>query len=225
MEKLLEILKNESIKTALDIQKSDFQYKSLEKLNKNLNSIILLDLVLANSIICYQLSSSGEAYWEEFSNYFSNFNWKNFDIINELKLFIVNSKWNKRFVDTKAKRLDKLKPFLDDFSKSREILINDFTNLQKNLAKTMNQKTTDKTIVFAIKMLGYAISIYYKKDIVFPFEISIPIDSRLTNLYEKYNTNSNLKIDEFYDILSKKLNIPPLSLDAILWVNYEKFIN
>ena len=39
MEKLLEILKNENINSSLEIQKADFQYKSLEKLNNNLITI------------------------------------------------------------------------------------------------------------------------------------------------------------------------------------------
>ena len=73
MDKLLEILKNENINSSLEIQKADFQYKSLEKLNNYLKSKIIYKLIIANSIICYQLSSSGEAYWEEFSEYFSNF--------------------------------------------------------------------------------------------------------------------------------------------------------
>jgi len=63
----------------------------------------------------------------------------------------------------------------------------------------------------------------------------IPIDSRLENLYKKYNSQlsssegedkkiSSKKIKEFYINLSKKLNIPLLHLDAILWVNYDGLI-
>jgi DNA-(apurinic or apyrimidinic site) lyase len=88
----------------------------------------------------------------------------------------------------------------------------------------MNQKTTDKTIVFAVKMFSYWARNYFNKFIEFPFSISIPIDSRLTNLYETYNEDKDLKIDTFYEILAKKLNISPLHLDAVLWVNYDKLI-
>ena len=55
----------------------------------------------------------------------------------------------------------------------------------------------------------------------------IPIDSRLENLYKKYENIeeiNNKKIKEFYINLSNKLNIPLLHLDAILWVNYDELI-
>jgi len=58
----------------------------------------------------------------------------------------------------------------------------------------------------------------------------IPIDSRLENLYKKYEKLDNevkintKEIKKFYINLSKKLNIPLLHLDAILWVNYDELI-
>ncbi|MDP5038961.1 MAG: N-glycosylase/DNA lyase [Candidatus Gracilibacteria bacterium] len=222
MEKILKLLENHSNKTSIEIQKQDFQYKSLEFLNNNFKNENIYDLVLANSIICYQLSSTGEAYWEEFGNYFSTNKPKN--IINDLKIFIKNSKGNKRFVDTKSKRLDKLTNFLEIFSQKRDFYLNNLVILRDELAKVMNQKTDAKTIVFAIKMIGYVINIKQKVDFVFPYEISIPIDSRLTNLYEKFNDNPDLEIKDFYKKISEITNISPLNLDAIVWVNYEEFM-
>ena len=62
----------------------------------------------------------------------------------------------------------------------------------------------------------------------------IPVDSRLENLYKKYSPHSvsperrevatSSDIKNFYINLSKKLNIPLLHLDAILWVNYDELI-
>lgn len=222
MEKILKLLENHSNKTSIEIQKQDFQYKSLEFLNNNFKDENIYDLVLANSIICYQLSSTWEAYWEEFWNYFSTNKPKN--IINDLKIFIKNSKWNKRFVDTKSKRLDKLTNFLEIFSQKRDFYLNNLVILRDELAKVMNQKTDAKTIVFAIKMIWYVINIKQKVDFVFPYEISIPIDSRLTNLYEKFNDNPDLEIKDFYKKISEITNISPLNLDAIVWVNYEEFM-
>jgi DNA-(apurinic or apyrimidinic site) lyase len=91
--------------------------------------------------------------------------------------------------------------------------------LRDDLANTMQQKRDAKTIVFAVKMFSYwARNIYPFKP--FPKEIFIPIDSRLTNLFEKYKGNYT-DINKFYLDLSEKLDIPMLHLDAILWVNYE----
>jgi DNA-(apurinic or apyrimidinic site) lyase len=89
----------------------------------------------------------------------------------------------------------------------------------------MNQTKDAKTIVFAVKIFSYWARNYFDKFIEFPFEIEIPIDSRLEGIYEIYNSDKNMKIKEFYKILSKKLNIPPLHLDAIIWCNYEELKN
>lgn len=225
MQELLEKLKNISLNEAIKIEESDLQFFALKKLFENIKSKdIYLALILSNAIICYQLSSSWEKYWEEFSEYFSKNEVLKNDLIQKLWIFITNSKWNKRFVETKIKRLEKLKPFLDEFIWNEKFFYENMEKLCEKLAKTMKQKITDKTIVFAVKMFSYWARNYFNNFIEFPFSISIPIDSRLTNLYETYNEDKNLKIDTFYDILSKKTNIPPLHLDAVLWVNYDKLI-
>jgi DNA-(apurinic or apyrimidinic site) lyase len=89
----------------------------------------------------------------------------------------------------------------------------------------MNQKKDAKTIVFAVKMFSYwARNVFWYLE-KFPFDLMIPVDSRLENLYKKYNwTWTKKEIKDYYINLSKKLNIPPLHLDAILWVDYERFI-
>lgn len=225
MQKLLEKLKNISLNEAIKIEESDLQFFALKNLYKNIkNKDIYLTLIISNAIICYQLSSSWEKYWEEFSEYFSKNEVLKNDLIQKLWIFITNSKWNKRFVETKIKRLEKLKPFLDEFIWNEKYFYENMEKLCEKLAKTMNQKTTDKTIVFAVKMFSYWARNYFDKFIEFPFSISIPIDSRLTNLYETYNEDKDLKIYTFYDILSQKTNISPLHLDAVLWVNYDKLI-
>lgn len=240
MDELLEKIKNISTKDAIKIEQSDKQYISLKNLFEKLNSPLnptyqggyhlwqgnfYLALILANSIICYQLSSSWENYWEEFSNYFSKIEIKNQnEIIKNLATFIKQSKWNKRFIETKIKRLEKLNIFLQDFIWNEKYFYENMKVLQEKLAKTMNQKITDKTIVFAVKMFSYWARNVFDNFIQFPFDISIPIDSRLTNLYEKYNKDKNITIEKFYDLLAKNTQIPPLHLDAVLWVNYENLI-
>ena len=100
-------------------------------------------------------------------------------------------------------------------------------SLVLDLSKVMNQKPEAKTIVFATKMFSYGARNIYDLE-YFSENIMIPIDSRLENLYKKYSLStegfSPLQIKEFYINLSKKLNIPLLHLDAILWVNYDELI-
>lgn len=227
MQKLLEKLSWNNIETAIKQENNDFQFLSLKKLHTNIeNKEIYLFLVMANALVTYQLSWKWEAYWEEFSSYFSNIrNLSKENIIAELQNFIKNSKNNKRLVDVKMQRLEKLHKFINIFQNKQDFYYESMEILRDDLALLMNQARDAKTIVFAVKMFSYAARNYTGKFISFPYEIEIPIDSRLETIYEIYNTDKTLKIKDFYKILSKKLDIPALHLDAIIWCNYEELKN
>lgn len=224
MEKLAKIIWNVSIDDAKKEELKDSQFISLKKLFENIkNKDIYLFLVLANALVCYQLSGKWEAYWEEFSNYFSDkTDLFESNLIDELAVFISNSKNNKRLLEVKKQRLEKLKKFISMFQEKQSFYYENMEILRNDLALLMNQARDAKTIVFAIKMFSYAARNYFDKFIEFPYKIEIPIDSRLENIYDIYNENKELKIKDFYSNLSKKLSIPPLHLDAIIWCNYEK---
>lgn len=221
MEKLYQKLKHFTIEDAYKFENEDRQFIALKKLEKTFNDKnVYLWLIVANSIICYQLSWKWEDYWEEFSSYFS---WKDFKlnkIILELSNFIKQSKNNRRFVETKINRLKKIDNFLNNFDSKKYFL--NMINLRDELSFILNQKKDAKTIVFAIKMFSYWSRLIFGNHIC-PDDIFIPIDSRLKKIFEKYKENY---VDEkiFYDDLSKKIWIPPLHLDAILWVNYTKIM-
>ncbi len=227
MQKLLEKLKWNNIISAIEQENNDFQFKSLKKLYENIeNKEIYLFLVMANALVTYQLSGKWEAYWEEFSNYFSEIkNMSKENLVAEIQKFIKNSKNNRRLIDVKIQRLEKLHKFLDMFQNKKNFYYENMEILRDDLALLMNQSLDAKTIVFAVKMFSYWARNYTGKFIEFPFEIEIPIDSRLEAIYEIYNSDKNLKIKEFYKTLSKKLDIPPLHLDAIIWCNYEELKN
>lgn len=217
-------LKTFNLKDALDFESDDRQFIALKNLEKKISDKELyLALIIANSIICYQLSWKGEDYWEEFSEYFSKNKIEYENIITEISKFIVNSKNNKRFVDTKQKRLEKIRSFIEnDFNYKSAYFYENMTELRNILAKIMKQKIDAKTIVFAVKMFWYwARNIYDLKE--YPSEISIPIDSRLTYLFEKYKWEYT-DINNFYSDLSKKIKISPLHLDWIVWNLYDELI-
>lgn len=216
-------LKNYTIEDAIKIEETDRQFIALRKLYDNMeDKWIYLSLIVANSIICYQLSWKWESYWEEFSEYFSHKKIKKEDLLKELGDFIKQSKNNKRFVETKIKRLEKLKPFLREFGSKQEYFYNNMLEMRDLLATTMKQKKDAKTIVFAIKMFSYGARNYYGF-LQISDSISIPIDSRLEKLFSLY-AGDHKDIKHFYEDLSKKLSISPLHLDAILWVGYDKLL-
>lgn len=216
-------LKNFSLEDAIKIEESDRQFVALKNLSEKISDKwIYLWLIVANSVICYQLSWKWEDYWEEFSDYF----WKIFlnkeNFLDELKKFLKQCKNNKRFIDTKISRLEKIFLFFEDFFWKEKFFYQNMEILRAEIAKNMRQKKDAKTIVFAVKMFWYwARNIFdFEK---YPEEIEIPIDSRLEKLFEKFwEWEKNSKI--FYKKLSEKLKIPELHLDAILWVNYEELM-
>ena len=228
MHELYNKIKKYTISDAIKIEETDRQYIALKELSEKISDKNLyLSLILSNALICYQLSWKWEDYWEEFSEYFrpppNLLLVKEGGIEHNIWVFIKQSKNNKRFIDTKIKRLEKLKPFLEQFIWKEEYYYDNMEELRNELAKTMKQKVDAKTIVFAIKMFNYWARNIYNRLEYFPENISIPIDSRLINLFEKYKWEYD-NITKFYSDLSKKLNIPELHLDAIIWVNYNELI-
>ena len=209
-------------------ENKDLQFLALKKLyeNKKFSNENYLYLILANSLVCYQLSGKWEQYWEEFSNmalqYFNNDFWK-IDIIWFFEFLFKNWKYNKRFVSNKLKRINKFLSFYEDFFSNAKQFYYDMKKLNKIISQIMNQKENSKTIVFSIKMFGYGGRLVYKKFISYPMDIYIPIDSRLTKLYEIYWKDFE-DINQFYKFLLQQIQVPPLHLDSILWVNFDYLI-
>ena len=218
-------IKHMTLEDAINLEYSDRQFIALEKLSKKIESKYFLSLIIENSLICYQLSWKWEDYWEEFSKKAWEYKFEKIeDTIIFLKWLLPNSKNNKRFVNIKTKRLEKIENIIKEISNNFEYYYNNMSELRDLLAKTMKQKKDSKTIVFAIKMFWYWARVVFWNNIPYPFEIWIPIDSRLIKLHEIY-CNNDENIELFYDNLSKKMNIPPLHLDPIIWINYDKLIN
>jgi len=229
MQELYKKLKKYSLKDAIKIEWEDRQFLALKKLFNSVNNEKYLFLIIANALICYQLSWKWEDYWGEFSEYITppprssgtplekgRLVCEKEKILEFFEDFLVNSKNNKRFVSVKLKRIEKLLPFFDKFIWKEEYYYENMTVLRDDLAEIMKQKKDAKTIVFAVKMFSYWARSYFNRLICFPENLTIPIDSRLIKIFEKYKWNY-LDINGFYLDLSKKIKIPELHLDAILW--------
>lgn len=227
MIKLYNLLKEYTIDDAISLENNDPQYKALDNLH---NSIIdkkqFFSLILVNSLLTYQLSSTGEEYWEEFSicadKYFCNKQFNTNQTCIFFKDFLPTSKWNKRLLNMKLIRITKIELFLEQFISNLEKYLENLIILRDDLSTAMKQKTDAKTIVFAIKML-----LYWKRiaNLETPIniikQITIPIDSRLEKIFEIYKEEYT-DIKKFYRDLSIKLDIPEIHLDTILWLKYKE---
>ncbi len=230
--KLKNILTKLGVESAKTIEENvDLQYYYLKNLYKRLkNDELFLKLVILNSIVSYQLTTTGENWWREFSEYNWNtfFNFNKFvsismdnqtidsdEIINNYISFLNNSKGNKRLLKIKMKRINKLGPLLNelDINKLKYYYMN-MVLLRQDIAKQLNTKPNSKTVVFTVKMFGYASRIVFKEFIAYPYEIEIPKDSRIEKYTKKFTEKNVL---EFWNNISKDTKIPPLHIDSILW--------
>jgi len=214
--RLNEILKELGVECARIIEeKVDLQFSALENLHKRLrNNETFIKLVIANALVSYQLTATGEEWWWEFSEYFSR-NPPESSIKDAYAEFLPNSKTNRRLIRGKLKRLEKAEPFLQELTlRDLERYYKDMSRFRCELADVLGSKKTAKTIVFSVKMFGYACRIAFGYFIPYPMEIEIPDDVRI-NAYTKRFTNAPPVI--FWNEVANEVNIPPLHIDSILW--------
>ncbi len=201
----------------------DKQFKSIEKIIQKFpdQKSKILFWIIQNALVSFQLSWNWENRREEFSNY----------VINNLDIFLTNNftfrknllsncKNNQRFKKLKLQRIKKSLKIQDIIKNHRKNLYHNMINLNKLLSEIMNQPKTAKTIVFAVKMFGYWARINYKF-IPYPFEIDIPVDSRITKIYlkeKRLDQATPKEIRNYFRQLSRQIWLPPLHLDSLLWV-------
>ena len=217
--KLINILNNLKIESAKIIEENiDLQYEYLNYLYNNINNNeIFLKLTITNSLVCYQLSSTGENYWKEFSqhNWNNEENINNNNFIDKFIIFLKNCKGNKRLQNIKINRINKIKLFLENISiNDLEYYYNNMEQFRENIAKNLKTKKNTKTVVFSIKMFGYTSRMVFNKFNPYPYTIEIPVDSRITK-YTKRFTEENPIL--FWNNISKIVNVPPLHIDALIW--------
>ena len=203
-EKLLKALSEFTLEDALRLEELDRQYRALERLHSALgDNELFLKLVLVNALMSYQLPMRGERYWETFAGFFSEKK-----DLQRFEEFIRT--YNNRFLSGKLRRLKRVLSLIENLS--REHLVQFCRNpeaLLEYLSRNLKQPKDAKTLVFAVKMFIYACRIATGKPIRAPFGIDIPLDVRLKKIADDLG---------FWRSLARRLGIPPLHLDALVWV-------
>jgi len=195
-------------------EKIDLQYIYLKNLKEKLNNDeLFLKLIVLNALVSYQLSTTGERWWKEFSEY----PWEDTseNIVEEYIMFLSNSKGNRRFLEGKIKRVRRLKYFLSTLSLDRfKNYYKNMETLRNSLAKVLNTKIYSKTVVFAVKIFGYGGRMVFKRFIPYPFTIEIPKDSRIERYTGRFTEGDVLK---FWNEVARDTDVPPLHIDSLLW--------
>lgn len=187
------------------VEENDLQYIALKKLHSNLkNDTLFIKLTVINALMAYQLQTTGEIYWDNFSKFFSMKNRTE----NDFEEFI--SIYSKRLINVRKKRLQKVLNCIMPFSLDELIsLANHLKDYTVTISKCLNQKKESKTVVFSAKMLLYACTIATNTNVRSDFGIMIPLDSRIKKISDNM---------DFWKKVERKTSIPLLHIDSILWI-------
>ncbi len=169
-------------------------------------SQVPVSYVVANALVSYQLSGTGEQYWREFGDYFMRNS--SSKLYSDFERFLESSRYNRRLTRPKLKRLTRLDLSLIDLDWT-------FNELWEFLGDVFGKNK--KTVVFAVKMFGYAKRCVTNSFEPFPMEIPIPVDSRISKITSVLTSENPC---DFWTHVARETGVPPLHIDSILWNAY-----
>lgn len=218
LNKLIEKLQGFTIESVLNFEETfDEQFHALKYLHEKLASEkVFLGLVILNALVSYQLNCTAERYWWEFARYFSTTKNHNLEKLPEIFIeFLNRTECGSRLKTQKILRAKRAWKAIVKRINDVDWLLHNQRTFMLELSEALNSKPSSKTIVFAMKMLNYALRITTGRRIVAPMSIDIPLDSRILKISKALGIENPL---EFWRKLSRRLEIPPPHLDSLLWI-------
>lgn len=206
------------------------EYKFIENLHsKNVRAKYASLLGVVAGVLDFQLSKGGaEKFWKELLEVSSSFKIDSSEKVEAILRIFITKPINAKRRDIKIKRIDKIFP---NFSRW---FLGNFNEIRKNplilwyeLAKALNSKLEQKTIVFSMKVFDLVYLIYFGRYANFPEDIPIPVDFHIKNvgislgIITRYASEEEVR--EAWSIFSKKLSnrlnrkISLLRLDSLAW--------
>jgi DNA-(apurinic or apyrimidinic site) lyase len=209
------------------VETSDPQYAAVKKIHLA-HGRAAAALVVANALISYRLSTPGEEYWQEFARYMAAQKTPSDvdELIELFESFLRISRGNRMLVQQKLKRLIKAREVLARLLEEPDRYLN-LSRLVQDLTTVYTGKGTEKTIVFAAKMLHY-LHLAQGVEEEGVNEIPVPIDRRMALL----SYTSGILDMEPAEVMTKGRDeavkawlevahlsgIPSISLDAVVWL-------
>ncbi|MFZ8791817.1 MAG: N-glycosylase/DNA lyase [Thermosphaera aggregans] len=160
------------------VERSDPQYRAVEKLTRIRGCDQAAVLVIANALVSYQLNVRGEEYWQYFVDHTAFVK----DSPEQVMIdFLSHNKYNKRLLRQKMARV---KSFFR--TKLYRELITDglkycssLESLRDFLLKELSSSQFSKTVLFAVKMYNYVCSSCGRE---VKGDVDLPIDLRNATL-------------------------------------------
>ncbi len=228
------------LKFAKAFEEADPQMRVAEGLCSTAGHLTPL-LLAINACVSYVLAGKGEECWSSFADFIASAGRQlsNYLELTELvRGFVSKSKHHRLARAAKLSRLSKLTgcSALRKFESPYIEFIENPRSLLRTLAECLRSSEYAKTVVFAVKMYYYGVKACLGVDIVLPKEIKVPVDRRVA--YLAYTSgivevsSDDLGREEVirklmaraevvrlaWDRVAELSSIPPLHLDAPLWV-------
>ena len=239
VETLSELIGKLGLETIYFIEEKDKQLEAMRQLYAGTGHVgYVCLLAVSNALISYRLSVKGEEYWLTFSKELSKTKPSLNNALENIVRFLRKHRLNVVNLSQKTNRLKKLYStnVVHVIFNNPEIYAKNIVSLWKDIGRVLHANPRSKTIVFSIKMFYYAYYASTGSRIKLPMEIPLPVDFRISTitltsglmrfrqpitLADKVKLLLSRYSDVVREIWSKisiKSNIPPLNLDALIWV-------
>ncbi len=199
----------------MEIEESaDPQYAAVSALCEHHDPQTVFRLVVSNAAISYRLLGRGEEHWWYFSEFFSR---PLGSVCTELERYVTTSPYLKIGREARLRRVRKL----------CDIQIHDVLKLWDVLARRLGTDKNAKTVVFSVKMGGYALRACGLWRAPFPMDIPIPVDYRIAQLSVRlglFNGTAREAMKRYVEVqnawneVARESSIPPLHIDTLIWL-------
>ncbi len=206
---LVRVISKIGVRGARLVEESyDEQYRALSWLYPYVDTEEFLKAVVANALISYQLTGKAEEWWWEFARFMSSAD----DLMRGFERLLEEGKYNRRFTRVKIKKVRSVLSLLED----RDLLsfYPHMKGLYTLLTKGLGMKEGSKTVVFAVKMFGYAARIATGRFYPYPMDVDIPLDVRILRASHLQGAEEPR---EFWREVARMSNVPPLHIDSLVW--------
>ncbi len=191
---------------------------------------VCVAILAVNALVSYMLEVKGEEYWSALANYVRVHGCPegHEGVVDLVERFTVSR--NRRFLDVKLRRLRRLRTCAGIVGLALE---GDLRAFRSGVAKCLGSSPEAKTVVFSVKMAYYGLRASGER-LRLPEDLPIPVDfrvARVTYLSQMINVSGGALRDavkvlmsrpktvrRVWSEVSKLSGIPPLNLDAPVWI-------
>lgn len=234
IEELASLLGKIGVQKILLIEETDPQLHSVTRVAGTHTTGWAAATAALTALVSYRLTMKGEEWWDCYARYFTEtpMGTTPVDAANAVIDFLEKCPGAVVQREAKKKRIQRVvqgaETELETLLRDPHRILKSGAWLTQALARTLKQKTWNKTIAFAAKMAYYSVRGSLKEPHPAPWDVPIPVDLRISCItytsglleassYKKILSNP-YKAVEAWNKIAVRSGIPPLNLDSLLWL-------